>query len=171
MAKRVREWERVAGPFPSMQAAVEYRKQGHVKHKSNLSGVWRSCNLGRAGRRTSQCAHAEHVNCPVRLAITEPRSGEDGIWIEVSTDEHVAPSIPELPMERRTSDGRLSVRVTSAQRVFAAQFFEMLPSATPKELLRAFTTQAKAQGAQPRTGRESGYIGEHNTGRSTLRYT
>lgn len=171
-------WVKIAGPFQSIEEATSFRDSGNLKHETNTSGKWACARGGNARRRMSKCAHATHGDCPVRLCVCMPRAGETGVNILIDTtgkhtpDQHQLPAWDTRdPIEARAQgvvcgvmdDRRRPPKMSMEKRAFALNFWRQMPSATPREVYRAFQVEAQKWGAPLRNGRGTGYAGATTT--------
>lgn len=171
-------WVKIAGPFPTLEEAIAVRDSGDLKHETNTSGRWSCARGGNARRRLSKCAHATHGDCPVRVCICLPRSGESGVSILVDANashtaaEQNVPAWDIIDSVRNNIQGaqdggiavapaRRFVKMSAEKKAFAMNIWRRMPSAEPREVLRIFQLEAKERGAKLRVGRNAGYEGAH----------
>lgn len=157
-----RKWIPLAGPFPTLEQAIQVRDTGLAKHQSNTDGLWKARLGGNSRRRLSQCAEPSHgPNCPVLLCIAAPRCNNPGYCIEVCEEQpHHESHGPARPLDVVRPNGRLGIEFKRPQKEFATRVYNTLPSATPKDIMLAFQKDAKDKGAKIRGGRNEGYEGD-----------
>lgn len=156
MSRARRQWGRLLGPFDSVQDAVAARDSGHVKHQTNMSGLWVSAPGGNSRRRISRCADPAHgPRCPVTIAICSPRANDIGWYIEVSLeadhtergegrDEPRAAGAQQVPAAGKKPQRK---HMSKAQKRYAEELLSALPYMTGRDLWRAFQNKAKLAGA------------------------
>lgn len=163
-------WVILAGPFKTMEEAIQLRKSGALVHGDNTSGTWLSEKGGNSNRVMSKCGHPTHVNCPVRVCVSQARFDETGVHILVTEGiDHTPPEMrqPAWPLKDAPPPvlgATHPIRKFSlSHKAFALRVWREMPSATPKEVFRIFQQHAAEEGAKLRTGRNAGFEGAVRT--------